>query len=68
MAFSAIAGAAMASLGVAMMMKPAPVEHHAACFGVGTGVCFSGSTEWVAAAAAATKSLDVKMAMTGDAI
>ncbi len=67
LAFSAIIGAALASVGVVMMMQAAPAVQHDACFAVGTGVCFSGSTDWVAAAAAREPKLEVKMAMGGDA-
>lgn len=66
-AVSAMAGAALASLGVAMMMQSAPAAPRQACFAVGSGVCFSGTTDWVAAAAAREPKLEIKLAMGGDA-
>jgi len=60
-------GAAVATTTVVMATPPAAPEKPA-CLAVGAGVCFSGSTTWVAQAAAIVeRENEVRFAMSGDA-
>jgi hypothetical protein len=61
-----IAGASAAAVALETPPPPLPVDH--ACLAIGSGVCFSGTTAWVARAAETeTRPYAVMLAMAGDA-
>jgi hypothetical protein len=60
-------GAAIATA-ILVIETPPAAPQQPACLAVATGVCFSGTTAWVASAAATLqRESEVKLAMSGDA-